>query len=346
MYSDTRKLFRFLFGGLLLWAVIRYFLPIMSPFALGAGLALAAEPGVHFLCRRLHLPRGAAAGLGVGFLFCIICVLITVLFTFVFRELGVLAGILPDMEITVRDGLDALRDWLLTLSEKTPETVQTVLRRNVTELFSSGSALLDKAVRYGLGLAGTILGHVPDSALGLGTAVLSAFLTSAKLPQIRQWVRDHLSRERLEQLLDTGRKIKSTVLLWLTAQLKLVGITYSAVTAGFLLLRISYAPLWALAVAAVDAFPILGTGTILVPWSIVCFLQHNSPRGIGLLGLYAAVSLTRSILEPKLVGQQLGLDSLVTLAALYVGFRLWGLTGMLVMPMLAVTAMRLAEEGV
>lgn len=345
MYPDSRKLFQYLLSGLLLWAAVRYVLPIASPFVLGAGLALAAEPGVRFLSGKMKLPRGAAAGIGVGFLFTIICMLITVLCTFVFRELGVLARILPDMEITVRDGLDALQSWLLSLAERTPETVRTVLRRNVMELFSGGNAMLDKAVRYGLGLAGTLLGHVPDSALGLGTAVLSAFLISAKLPQIQQWVKARLSRSRLEQLLDTGRKLKSTVLLWLMAQVKLIGITYGTVTAGFLLLGISYAPLWALAVAAVDAFPILGTGTVLVPWSIVCFLQHNSPRGMGLLGLYAAVSLTRSILEPKLVGKQLGLDPLVTLAALYVGFRLWGIAGMVVMPVLTVAAVRAAETN-
>ena len=106
---------------------------------------------------------------------------------------------------------------------------------------------------------------------------------------------------------------------------------------GFLLLRVQYAPLWAMVVSLVDALPILGTGTILVPWSLVCLVQHDTARALGLLGLYAATAVTRSTLEPKLLGRQLGLDPLVTLISLYVGFRLWGIVGMMLGPLLVIT---------
>ena len=115
-------------------------------------------------------------------------------------------------------------------------------------------------------------------------------------------------------------------------------VTWAVVSLGFLLLRIPYGLLWAVLVALVDAFPVLGTGTVLVPWSLVCFLQGDSARGIGLLGIYGAATLIRSALEPKLVGKHLGLDPLVTLIALYTGYKLWGLMGMLLAPLLAVAA--------
>ena len=120
--------------------------------------------------------------------------------------------------------------------------------------------------------------------------------------------------------------------------MKLMAVTFGVMSVGFLLLRIPYGLLWAAAVALVDAFPVLGTGTVLVPWSLVCFLQGDSARGIGLLGIYGAATLIRSALEPKLVGKHLGLDPLVTLIALYAGYKLWGLLGMLLAPLLAVAA--------
>ena len=80
----------------------------------------------------------------------------------------------------------------------------------------------------------------------------------------------------------------------------------------------------------------LSTGLILVPWALVCFLQTDSLRAVGLLVIFAAATLTRSIMEPKLVGKQLGLDPLVTLIALYLGYRIWGLPGMILSPLLAV----------
>lgn len=327
-------------GMIALWLAVRYLMPVVLPFVLGAGMALAAEPGVRFLSRQLHLPRGAAAGIGVGGICAVIGVLITMLLTFLFRELGLLAGILPELEQSIMDGLTALQTWMLELAQRASPGVRSLVQRNVNDLFSGGAALLDQATHYALGLAGTILGHLPGSALGLGTAVLSAFLFSAELPRIRQWISDHASGSRIGAAMDFLRRLRTTVGLWLLAQLKLSSITCLMLIAGFLLLRIPHSPVWALAISALDAMPVFGTGSALVPWSLVCFLRGDNARAIGLIGLYITAAMTRSTLEPRLVGRQLGLDPLITLIALYTGFRLWGLVGMILMPLLAITVIR------
>ena len=166
-------------------------------------------------------------------------------------------------------------------------------------------------------------------------------LISAKLPSIRKWILIRFPKERLEKFLNTLRRLKTALWGWLRAQFKLMGITWLILTAGFILLRVPYAPLWAALTALVDALPVLGTGAVLLPWALVDFLQHNTAQAIGIISTYGVVSLTRSILEPKLVGKQLGLDPLATLAALYVGYRLWGLGGMIAAPVLAVAAVQL-----
>lgn len=341
MIADTRKLFSALILLTAAWLAVRYLLPILYPFLLGTGLALLAEPGVRLLSQKLHLPRAAAAGIGVSAVFAVLCVLLITLFAFAFRELGILAGVLPDMEVAVQDAMDSLQAWLLQLAQKAPQSIRAVLQRNIAQLFSGGTVLLDRATRYALGLAGTLLGHVPDSALNLGTTIFSAFLISAKLPAIRSRLYNMLPKHRPNPLPEVLNRAKQAAGLWLLAQCKLTGITCLILTVGLFLLRVPHAPLWALAAAAVDAFPILGTGTVLVPWAGICLLQHNVPRAVGLLGLYAVAALTRSMLEPRFIGRQLGLDPLVTLFALYAGFRLFGLAGMLLMPMVAVTSLRL-----
>ena len=138
--------------------------------------------------------------------------------------------------------------------------------------------------------------------------------------------------------------MKHAVWGWLLAQCKLMGVTFVILLLGFVLLRIPYAVFWALGVSLVDAFPVLGTGTVLLPWSLVCLLQGDSPRAIGILGIYVAASLIRSALEPKLVGRHLGLDPLITLMALYAGYKLWGIGGMILAPMLAVTATQIVPD--
>ena len=115
-------------------------------------------------------------------------------------------------------------------------------------------------------------------------------------------------------------------------------------TAGFALLRIAHPFLIAALVALVDSLPVLGTGTVLLPWSLICFLAGDAPRALGLLGLYATAALLRSVLEPRILGSQLGMDPLATLIAMYCGYRLWGLAGMLLLPMLSAAAVQMFRE--
>lgn len=329
---------------LMLWLSLRYLLPLFLPFLLGAGLALLAEPAVSFLHRRFRLPRGLAAGAGVtGTLLFLILVLL-LLGALLLRELRSLAGILPDVGTVAKSGIQSLAGWLQNMTGYAPASLQAPLSRRIGEFFTGGTELLDRAVRFILDLAGGLLSHVPDSALSLGTAVISGFMISAKLPTLGDKLTRLLSGKRLAPLLDAWQRIRGAVGGWLLAQAKLAGITAGILVPGFLLLRIRHGPLWALAVALVDAFPVLGTGTVLIPWGIISLLQGDPGRGVGLLGIYAVVTLTRSILEPKLVGHHLGLDPLSTLFALYAGYKVWGLAGMLLAPMLAVTAIQFLRK--
>lgn len=341
LYNTIRKLAALFFFLLSAWFALRFALPVFLPFLLGSALALAAEPMTGFLCARLRLPRKMAAGISVTVAFCFLAFLVLIFCALVLRELRILAGLLPNLEDTARSGISLLSQWLLAFISRLPPGIREILTRNVSQLLSGSSALLDQAVTFLLNLAGGILSQIPDSALVIGTAVISSYMIAAKFPQIRQRLASLLSRDRIQPLLRTLSGIKTAVFGWLKAQLKLCGITWLLLTAGLILLRIPYAPLWAALIALLDAFPILGTGTVLLPWSLVCFLQRDGGRAVGLLGIYSVITLSRSILEPKLVGRHLGLDPLATLMALYAGYRLWGLGGMLLAPILAVSALQL-----
>ena len=329
----------------LLWLFGKFLLPLCFPFLLGTGLALTAEPLVRLLNTRLHLPRTVAAGIGVCTAFLGLTMLLILILAFLVRELGILAGILPDLTETARSGMALLQEWMMTMAGRMPQSLRPLLEQNVATLFSGGTALLDKAFSYVLGLAGTILSHVPDSALSLGTAVISGFMISSKLPRIRKWILSRFPREKLKPLLQTLKRVRLAVGGWLSAQLRLAGVTLIVLMLGMLLLRIPYGILWAVGISLVDAVPVLGTGTVLLPWGLICFLQGDRARAIGLVGLYVVISLTRSVLEPKLVGKQLGLDPLVTLFALYAGYKLWGFAGMILSPLLAVTVVQLLPES-
>ena len=308
-------------AALAAWVGIQYLLPIALPFLLGTGLALLAEPLTRLLHNRINLPRALAAGVGVSvtFLFCLMLLLL--LGALLLRELAALAQVLPNLEQTARSGMGLLSGWLLDRISQLPPGIQTILARNITGIFSGGSAMLDDLVKYLLGLT-------------LGTAIISSYMISCRLPNLKLRFAQYFRRST--PFLEGFRRVRKAIGGWFLAQLKLCGVTWGLLTLGFLVLGIRYALLWGILVALVDALPVLGTGAVLIPWSLISFLESNNARALGLLGLYAIVALTRSVLEPRLVGKQLGLDPLLTLACLYAGFRLWGVAGMIFAPLLAV----------
>lgn len=323
------------------WLLLKFLLPLIFPFLLGTGLALAAEPMARFFRRQLRLPRSAASAIAVSMTFCLLAVAGMILCALIVRELRALAGILPELTSVTREGLSNLEQRLITLCAKLPGELGQTLRVRLTGLFSDGSTLTDKAIGYLLGLAGAILTHIPDSFLGIGTAVISGYMISAKLQKIRLWILRRLPREKLRSILDGAKRIRGIIFGYLAAQIKLSSVTFCLLLPGFLILKLPYAPLWALGVCLVDAFPVLGTGTVLLPWAALAAAQGNTALALGLGGLYAVVCITRSVLEPKLLGKQLGLDPLVTLIAMYAGYRLFGLAGMILAPMVVVTLLQL-----
>ena len=329
-------------GALLL---ARHLLPIFFPFLLGGGLALGAEPAAKWLNQKLHFPRWAAAGIGVSGFFIFVVSLLFLLICVLARQLGRLSAFLPQLAKAVLSGLGALEDWLLGLTLRLPQSMAQVTGRYVQELFSDSSAMLEQAATRVPQLATGLVSKLGQWGLVLFTAVLSGYMISARLPRLKAWCKEKLPRVWQRKYLPALHGLRRAMGGWLTAQGKLMGLTFALLTGGFFLLRIKNALPVAALVTLVDAIPVLGTGTALIPWSIVCLLQGDRARGIGLLAIYGVVWLIRSVLEPKILGKELGLDPLTTLFSVYAGFRLLGLGGMLIAPFAAMLVTQLIKQG-
>jgi predicted PurR-regulated permease PerM len=162
------------------WLSLRFFLPLGLPFLLGGTLARAAEPMTGFLTHRLKLRRSAASGIAVTAAFLLFFLLVLLVCALILRELAALVRILPNLEDSLSGGLSALSAWALSLAAKMPQGIREHLERTIQDFFSGSSALLQQAFRFALGFTGGVLSAVPGSALVLGTAVISAALSSSR----------------------------------------------------------------------------------------------------------------------------------------------------------------------
>lgn len=315
----------------------RFLLPVAMPFLIGAALAALAEPGVRFFTRR-GLGRKVSSVLCLGVSIVLLACLLVVLGAAVYRQAGTVAKQLPGVLESTQRGMAQVEGFLLSSSRQMPEGVQGVVQGAVERMFSSGSRILEKVAEVVLRTAGQIISGIPNGALFAGTAVLSAFMISSQGPQLKKSLRRWLPKSWEQTWQPALLRLRKALGGWLRAQLLIMLVTYGLLAVGLTVLGIRQGFLWAILIAFLDALPMIGTGIVLGPWALVLLVQGKVVQAVGMAALLVAAAVLRSAIEPKLLGKELGLHPLLTLIAMYGGFRLWGVLGMILSPLLAVTA--------
>lgn len=315
---------------------IRFLLPVLLPFLIGLCLAKLAQPVIRFLQQKVRLPRWLAAGVAVSALFALLGLAIFALCRALWGELVQFTKELPQLMQSVAGPMGRLKQWLLELATKAPDSVGDALRNSIDSFFKNGSVLADKASSALFSLASGAIAGLPNLFLFLVTTVISSFMIASQYESLWAFVHRQMpvSLKNKYEAVVTG--IRTTLVAWLKAQLKLVGVTFVLVTCGMMLLNVGYPLLFGALIALIDALPLFGTGTVLMPWGLLSFLRGDTRMGVGLFVLYGVAYLARSTLEPRLVGKQMGLNPLLTLLALYAGFQLAGVVGMILFPIGAI----------
>ena len=327
-------------GALAIWLAVDWFLPVLLPFVIALAVAAVAHSLARGLERTAHLPRWAASGLSVLAVFAALGLGLWLLARTVVSQLGGLAEELPAI---ARSAGNTLRLWLDSLCARAPAGMEETVRLWSDRLLARSERIGERLSDAAIATLGGAVTALPEALLFTVTAVLASFMLCARLPELNRYLRGKLPthwRDRLSQLRGQLRRVLSG---WCRAQLTLLSVSFAIVTAGLWLLRVPYALGLGALVAAVDALPVLGSGTVLLPWAAVVLLQGHTRRALGLVLLYAVAALTRAALEPRLLGRHLGLHPLLTLVALYAGFRLCGVGGMLLFPIGAILLRQFIE---
>lgn len=321
-------------GGLL---ALILFLPV----ALGILAAAGLDPWIRRMQARAGMGRGFSAWVCVTGALASAAGVLWILGRVLLRELQQLSLQLPAVLETAAGYGAALSRYLSVLGQNLPGGIGDAFR-SWTENLTSGSGSLAAGIYDRIfALVSGLLSALPGALFFLMTMVLSCYFAAAELPRLRELAKLHLP----ERLLDPVRRIsgglRRAVLGWLRAQAALMGVTFLILLTGFLLLRTDSPLLLALGVAVLDALPVFGTGTVLIPWAMVAMMTGEFPLGLGLLLLYGTAALTRNVLEPKLLGAQMGMSPLIALGAVYAGWRIGGIWGMLLLPVLVMTGLTL-----
>ena len=326
--------------AVLLWLGVRYLLRWLLPFLLALALAAAVEPVIAWCRRRMGLKRGFTAAVVTIAVTGAILALAAVIVWQLIRQAAELLGQLPGLLAGLPGMTENLRQRLEDFCAACPQGLRSWLEEVPALLGTLAAGVAQRAS----GACITAAAALPGVFLFCGTTALAVFFTAGSYPRVMAFFRRQLGH-RLDRARGVKANLLSTLGKWCRAQAILLGVTFCELLAGFLLMGQRYALLLAAVTALVDALPVFGTGTVLLPWAAVCLLAGQAPRAVALAALYAVISAVRSLLEPKVMAAQAGLPPLAALAAMYAGFRALGVAGMILLPMALLFVKQLHDEG-
>jgi len=328
-----------------LWLGFRFVLPWAAPFLLALFTARLMEPVVRWLIVRFRFRRGFAAAVCSLLMLALMLFLVSFIINQLINGIGVFARNLPEIAGQVGQVFGRLERHLYHFVIAAPVETQAMLQTAIDSFTLMLEELPSQLSTGLLGVAASVAGAFPRTLLFILTYAISMIFMSVSYPQVTAFLLRQIPVRWHERTRAFGQDMISTLGKWGRAQVKLIGVTFVLLTTSFLVLRVSYAIPLAALVAAIDALPVFGTGTVLIPWAVLSLLGGNFTMGIGLALTYATVSIVHSFMEPRLVGEQLGLHPLATLMAMYLGYRLVGVLGMITFPMVFLMLKQFHDRG-
>lgn len=323
---------------------VYYILPLIYPFIIGLLLALLLNPIVRFLGEKAKLPRWLSVTIAMLIILAGLISLSTLIVLEIAAEINRLQVTFPNfienyinvVEAFIMVDLvyfyDQFTAFYSSLDEEIRRNIELQVQNISTTLVTLGNNLVTSLFNGIL----AFISKIPTMTASLIISLLAAFFISKDWPfwekKFRQFIPEHVQIRSNNVFFD----LRKALVGFVKAQFTLISITFVIVLIGLLILRVEYALTIALLIAFVDLLPYLGTGFVFVPWIIYLFISKNFSMVIGLSILYGIVLIQRQMMEPKILGSNVGLDPLLTLIALFVGFKLFGLSGLIIGPVLMV----------
>ena len=320
-------------------------LVFFAPFVAGWIIALIASPLVRFCEEKIKLKRKA----GSAFVIVAVIALVVLIFYLVGAKLADeimgLIGALPDIWNSAENDFSDIGQKLSVVYNRFPEDVQQSITDVINQIGSYVANLLGKIGTPTINAVGNFAKQVPSILIGLIMALLSSYFFVAERDQLAAWFRRHTPAEVLSWYYMLKRGLVKAVGGYLKAQLKIEVWMYLLLVIGLAILKVDYALLIALGIAFLDFLPFFGTGTVMVPWAIIKILSSDYKMAIGLLIIWGIGQLARQLIQPKIVGDSVGMPPLPTLFLLYIGYKLGSVVGMIVAVPVGLIALTMYREG-
>ena len=330
---------------LLIVFLVPKLLVFFAPFVAGWIIALIASPLVRFFEEKVKIKRKAGSAFVIVAVIALVILILYLVGAKLTDEIMGLIGALPDIWDSAENDFADIGQNLSVIYNRFPVDVQQSIMDVINQIGSYVGDLLGKIGTPTINAVGNFAKQVPSILIGLIMALLSSYFFVAERDQLAAWFRKHTPAEVLSWYYMLKRGLVKAVGGYLKAQLKIEVWMYLLLVIGLAVLQVDYALLIALGIAFLDFLPFFGTGTVMVPWAILKILSSDYKMAIGLLIIWGSGQLARQLIQPKIVGDSVGMPPLPTLFLLYIGYKLGGVVGMIVAVPVGLIALTMYQQG-
>ena len=315
------------------------------PFVIGWILSVIAGPLVTFLEKKLKIMKRLGSAITIILVLALCIGLIYLIISQIWEEISVLIRNFPSMYHDLERGLSQIVTQGNTLFERFPEQIQNSWATLMNNLDDTASSLIGRIGEPTIEVAGNVAKRIPSVLIGTIVAFVSAYFFIADKENLGEWVKKVVPKSITSRLLLVGENLKYAMGGYFKAQFKIMGVVFAILLVGFTLMQIRFSILLAIAIAFLDFLPFFGTGTALIPWAIYKFLVGDYKMVAALVILYGVTQLVRQLIQPKLVGDSMGLNPLYTLFLLYLGYRVGSVLGMIFAVPIGLILLNLYQAG-
>lgn len=330
----------------IVYIVFRYALFWLMPFVVGFGVAFVLKPVINGIAGMTHVNRKPVAA-------------ITVLLFYATIGVGIVYTIFM-LVVNIREWIEQLPQFyketlepalfaLVNEAEKQLSLLDPVWIDNLQNLATNAIGQIAQLITsFSKGTVGLLSGaaaSVPAFFVSVLFSIISSFFIAMDYYKITTFITSQFSEKNRGIIFDIKDYVIGSVFKMIRSYALIMFITFVELYIGLSILRVENALGVAAVIALVDILPVLGTGGVVIPWIVIEFITGDVHMGIGLLCIYLFVTVVRNILEPKIVGNRVGLPPLIMLLCLFVGVKLFGALGIVIMPFMAIVIKNLNDSG-
>ncbi len=342
---NKQKIFiiKFLYFILILgiiFSIFKYALPVLFPFLVAFSISIILRHPVDFISKHLKINRKFVGVLLLLLLYGSISFVFIFFGTKLFRYIGELFQKLPEIYTTNIEPV--LNIIIYKIQDIIPELNVVLDLENISKYIIN---IINSISLSAVNLIASIATKIPSFLVKFIFAIIASFLCTLDYYKVTGFIMRQFPERVQEIIINVKQNIFGTIVKFLKAYSILMFVTFIQLSIGLTIFNIPNAITLAVIFSMLDVLPAIGVGGLLIPWSIIEFIKGNYDLAIGLLVIYGIISIVRSILEPKVIGKQIGLNPLITLTSMFLGAEILGFFGIFIFPIIATIIKYLNDSG-